>query len=84
MLMKTCLIFSVSPDEKNVGKPPKLAQAQKGEGMLANGRLTVGKMLGKVPKEDDITSEFESEPRRTRTSNRLIKRLVRDKLVIAY
>jgi integrase len=67
------LISSVSPGEKNVGKPPKLAQARKGEGMLANGRLDVGKMLGKVPKEDDITSKIECEPRRTRTSNRLIK-----------
>jgi hypothetical protein len=32
-------------------------------------------MLGKVPKEDDITSEFECEPHRNRTCNLLIKRL---------
>jgi hypothetical protein len=54
-------------------KPPKLAQAQNGEGMLANGRLDVGKMLGKASEEDDITSGIECEPHRNRTCNLLIK-----------
>jgi len=39
------LIFSASLDKNNVVEPPKLAQAQNREGMLANGRLDVGKML---------------------------------------
>ena len=68
------LILLESLDENNVGKPPKLAQARNGGGMLANGSLHVGKMFGFYPEEVDITGGFEREPRMTRTSNRLIKR----------
>jgi len=53
------LIYLESTGEKNVSKQSKLSQAQNGRGMLANGRLDVGKMLGKASKEDDITSEFD-------------------------
>ncbi len=67
------LIFSTSPDKNNVVKTPKLAQAQNGEGMLANGRLDVGKMLGKTSQKVDITGGIECEPHRSRTCNLLIK-----------
>jgi len=42
--------------------------------MLANGSLDVGEMFRNPPIEVDIKGDFECEPRRTRTSNRLIKR----------
>jgi len=67
------LILLESVEESDVGKPPKLAQARNGGGMLANGSLHVGNMLGFYPEKVDITGGFETEPRRTRTSNRLIK-----------
>ena len=41
--------------------------------MLPNGSLHVGKTLGFHPDEVDITGAYETEPRRARTSNRLIK-----------
>ena len=39
------LIFMESVEEDDVGKPPKLAQARNARGMLANGKLDVGKPL---------------------------------------
>jgi len=67
------LILLESLDENNVGKPPKLDQARSGGGMLANGSLDVGKMLGNHPEEVNKTGGFETEPHRSRTCNLLIK-----------
>ena len=70
-------VSSVRVDvENNVGKASELAQAQSTEVMLGDPSLDVAKMLPNLLKKLDIISEFESEPRRTRTSNRLIKRLL--------
>ena len=56
------LILSRLGNEKNVGKLPKLAQAQ-----------NVGKMLAKPSQDVGKEGDIEREPHRNRTCNLLIK-----------